>query len=264
MGALDDIEFLARSENRVEVLNALSSGPHDRAELHEATEVPRPTVGRIVNEFQARGLVSQNGKQYTISPLGDFLATEFRSLLEGVETMRKLRGVVEWLPTDEFDFTLDHFADATVTTPCPGDPTAPVRRATELTREADHVRIISRWFLTNTLEAVRQRTVNGDQTAVWVMMGEAIDMILDDSRTTTMLRDIITSGQAEFYRYEGSHPYGMAVMDETVGGLFVLDDDGVVQGVIETTDEAVRSWVGSTIEDHRQESEPLSADTLEI
>ena len=52
MTALDDIAFLARSVNRVEVLETLSSGPHNRAELQEATDISRPTVGRIVNNFR--------------------------------------------------------------------------------------------------------------------------------------------------------------------------------------------------------------------
>lgn len=154
MAALDDIAFLARSPNRVEVLDTLSSGPYDRAELQEVTDIPRPTVGRIVNDFQARGLVAQSGPKYTTSPLGEFLAIEFRSLLEGAETMRKLRGVVEWLPTDEFDFTLDCFADATITTPRRGDPTAPVRRAAALTHEADHIRFLCTAFTPSMYEAI--------------------------------------------------------------------------------------------------------------
>lgn len=262
MTALDDIAFLARSPNRVEVLDTLSSDPHNRAELQEVTDIPRPTVGRIVNDFQARGLVTQSGQKYTTSPLGDFIATEFQSLLEGAETMRKLRGVIEWLPTDEFDFSLDHFADATVTTPRPGDPTAPARRATKLTSETDHIRFLCTAFVPSIYEVIWQRTVYENQTAVGVMANELIDAIREDSRMITVIRETIVSGEAMLYQYEGQFPYDIAVFDETVAGLLVLDDDGYVRAVIDTEDEAVRAWVAATIDAHQREARLLDPDSL--
>ncbi|MFC7009476.1 helix-turn-helix domain-containing protein [Halalkalicoccus salilacus] len=105
IAALDDIAFLARSASRVRVLETLASDPHDRAELQAETGIPRATVGRIVTEFETRGWVKDDGRRYSTSPLGSFLVAEFRSLLEGVKTMQKLRGVIEWLPTREFDFS---------------------------------------------------------------------------------------------------------------------------------------------------------------
>lgn len=262
MSALDDIAFLARSRNRVAALETLSSGPHDRAALQEATDIPRPTVGRIINEFQARGLVVQYGQQYETSPLGDFLTTEFRSLLEGAETMRKLRGVVEWLPTDEFDFTLDHFANATITTPRSGDPTAPARRAATLTREADHIRFISDAFVPPIYEAVWQRTVHEDQTAVAVLSEEVITTIRESPEMAEMARETIASGEATFYRCAGSCPYRMAVIDETVAGMLLLNDDGNAAAVIETEDETVLSWVRTTIDAHQREAHLLDPDTF--
>lgn len=262
MAALDDIAFLARSPNRVEVLETLSSGPHDRAELQEATGISRPTVGRIVTDFQARGLVSQEGRRYTTSPLGEFLTTEFRSLLEGVKTMRKLRGVIEWLPTDEFDFTLDHFADSTITTPRPGDPTAPARRAATLTREADHIRFISDAFVPPIYEAVWQRTVHEDQIAVAVLSTEVIETIREDPEMATMAHETIASGEATFYRCAESCPYRMAVIDEVVVGMLLLDDDGHAHAVIETEDEAIRSWVAATIDAHQRDAQCLAPDAF--
>lgn len=262
MSALDDIAFLARSPNRVAVLETLSSGPHDRAELQAATDIPRPTVGRIVNEFQARGLVSQRGNQYTTSPLGEFLATEFQSLLDGAETMRKLRGVVEWLPTDEFDFTLDRFADATITTPRPGDPTAPVRRAAALTHETDHIRFLCTAFVPSMYEALWQQTVHEEQTAVGLMGNELIDTLCEDPEMVTMICDIIDSGRATLYRCDDPYPCDIAVFDETVAGILLFDDDGHAHAVIDTADEAIRSWVTATIDAHQREAHRLDSDAF--
>ena len=105
--------------------------------------------------------MSQNGNQYITSPLGEFLATEFQSLLEGAETMRKLRAVVEWLPTNEFDFTLDHFADADITLVKPSDTIAPVLRATELLESADHFHLLAVSFVPASFETHWRGTVDG-------------------------------------------------------------------------------------------------------
>ncbi|HET7323224.1 MAG TPA: hypothetical protein VFJ06_02705 [Halococcus sp.] len=264
MGALDDIAFLARSQNRVAVLETLTAGLYDRAALREATGIPRPTVGRIINDFQARGLVIQRGNQYTTSPLGDFLATEFQSLLEGAETMRKLRGVVEWLPTDEFDFTLDHFADATITTPRPGDPTAPVRRSVALAREAAHIRFISGAFVPPIYEVIWQRTIHEDQTAVAVLSDDVIDMMREDPEVAELARETISSGGATLYRCAHPCSYQMAVVDEALVALLVLDDDGHAHAVIDTEDEAVLSWVASTIDVHQREAHLLDSDSFTV
>ena len=262
MTALDDIAFLARSQNRVEILAMLSAGPHTRAELQEATDISRPTVGRVVTELQARSLATQTGQEYTTSPLGEFLAAEFQSLLEGAETMRKLRGVIKWLPTDEFDFTLDCFADATITTPRPGDPTAPIRRAATMIREADHIQFLCTAFAPTMYDAIWQRTVHDDQIAIGVMTNELIDAIHAESQTVTVIHEIIASGKAKLYRYDGQCSYDMAIFDETLVGLLVLDDDGYVRAVIDTENEAVRAWVASTIDAHQREAHLLEPDTF--
>lgn len=262
MTALDDIAFLTDSANRVAALKTLTTGPHKRSDLQETIGVSRSTIKRILGGFRERGWVVRDGHEYALTPLGEFIATEFQSLLEGAETMRKLRGVVEWLPTNEFDFTLDHFADATITTPRPNDPTAPIRRAAALIREADHIRFLCTAFAPSMYDAIWQRTVHDDQTAVGVMATELIDAIREESRTVTVLRETIASNKATLYQYEGQFPYDMAVFDETIAGLLVVDDDGHVHAVIDTVDEAVRSWVGSTIDAHQREAHRLDPDTF--
>ena len=262
MTALDDIAFLARSQNRVTVLETLSSGPHDRAELQEATGISRPTVGRIVTEFQARGLVSQRKNQYTTSPLGDFLATEFRSLLEGAETMRQLRGVIEWLPTDEFDFTLDHFADATITLVKLSDAIAPVYRAIELLENADHLHLLASSFVPASFEAHWRATVNGTQTSEVVVTADIIDTILADEELTKRLEEIIRSDTATFSCYDGMIPYGAVFTADDVAVFALVDEHGAPQTIIETEDEAIRSWITATIDAHQRDANRLDPDAF--
>ena len=223
IAALDDISFLARSASRVRVLETLAEGPYDRAELQAATGIPRPTVGRIVIEFEARGWVTHDGRHYRTSPLGSFLVTEFRSLVEGATTMQKLRGVIEWLPTDEFDFSLERFADADITLSKPSDTTAPVGRAAELVEEGDEVSILAFGSAPSVIEAAWRTTVHGNQSFEIVFAADTMDILVSDPDIGTWLGELTACERGSILRYDGVVPYNLAVIDGTAN--FALVDE---------------------------------------
>jgi hypothetical protein len=49
--ALEDVEYLSRSPNRVIILDTLTKGPYSHRDLAELTETSRTTLDRIVNEL---------------------------------------------------------------------------------------------------------------------------------------------------------------------------------------------------------------------
>lgn len=254
--------FLARSPNRVQALQALATGAHDRTELQAATGVPRPSVGRIITQFEARGWVRSDGRRYRLTSLGESFTAEFTSLVETTTTLQKLQPVIEWLPIEEFDFSLDCFADATIVVPERGDPTAPVELATEMTQEAGEIRFISDVFVPTVYEAVWRRAVHKKQPAEAVITTEVLDTIRRRPQTVTRTRETLASGYVTFYHYEGSCRYRMAVIDDTVAGIMVLDDEENVRGVIKTQNEAIRFWVESTIDTYQADAKPLDPDDL--
>lgn len=261
IAALDDIAFLARSASRVRVLEALASDPHDRAGLQATTGIPRATVGRIVTEFEARGWVEHDGRYYSTSPLGGFLISEFGALVEGVKTMQKLRGVVEWLPTEEFDFSLERFADADVTLPRPSDTTAPVERAAELLDEGDEVSVLAFGSAPSVIEAAWRRTVHGTQSFEVVFAADTLDDVMADPGVGTWIRDLADCERGTVLRYDGVVPYNLAVIDDTVN-FALVDEHGAPSALIESADPEIRSWAVSTIDAYRRESEPLDTDGL--
>ncbi len=259
--ALDDIAFLVRSASRVRLLETLASGPHDRSELQAATGIPRATVGRIVTEFEARGWVKYDGRHYTTSPLGGFLVAEFRSLAEGVTTMQKLRSVIEWLPTDEFDFPLDHFSDAAFALPQPSDTTAPVERAAELVREGEDVCILAFGSAPQVIEAAWRMTVHGTQSFEIVFAADTLDALVADPDIGTWIRELAGCERGTVLRYDGIVPYNLAVIDDTAN-FALVDEHGAPSALIESTDEAIYSWMVSTVDAYRCEAEPFDPDAL--
>lgn len=261
VGALDDITFLARSVSRVRVLETLASGPHDRAELQAATGIPRATAGPIVTEFEARGWVEHDGRHYSTSPLGSFLIAEFRSLVEGVETMQKLRGVIEWLPTEEFDFSLERFADADVTLPEPSDTTAPVERAAELVDEGDEVCILAFGSAPSVIEAGWRTTVHGTQSFEIVFAANTLDDLVADPDVGTWVCELAGCERGAVLRYDGVVPYNLAVIDGTAN-FALVDEHGAPSALIESADREIYSWAVSTIDAYRRESDPFDPDAL--
>lgn len=90
---LDDIEFLARSDHRVAVLDALAEGPCDRDDLRGATGASSPTMGRILADFEDRRWIIRDGSTYELTQLGAFVTDRFADLRGAMATERKLRDV---------------------------------------------------------------------------------------------------------------------------------------------------------------------------
>lgn len=260
--ALEEIEFLALSSNRVATLEALRDGPATRRELAAETGASQPTLGRVLRDFQERNWVRHAGGEYEATATGRLVAAGMTDLRDIVELELKLRDLVEWLPTAELDVDLLAFRDATITTPSRTRPSAPVDRVTGFLREAERVRVVSHAFNERSLEAVRQRVLAGEQRFEGVFSATAIDALAADPTLRDRLGDLLASGDAEIYVRDEEIPLAVTVTDETVS-LLLRDDDGVLQAAIDADDERVRTWAGDVHERYRTEARPLDPDRFE-
>lgn len=105
--ALDEIEFLARSPNRIRVLDALTAEPIERYDIEDATGVSRATLGRILDDFEERGWVTREGRQYETTHVGNYVDREFTGLVERFEPVPALNQVGQWFPQEGSDSTSD-------------------------------------------------------------------------------------------------------------------------------------------------------------
>ncbi|MGA9400586.1 helix-turn-helix transcriptional regulator [Haladaptatus sp.] len=259
--ALDEIEFLALSSNRVTVLDTLCDDSYTRRELEEQLTASQPTLGRILRDLQERGWITYDGRRYTTTATGQLVAEEFVDLLETVETELKLREVVEWLPTEAMDFDLRHLSDATITTPSQTKPGAPVQRVLELLHRSSHVQLFSYAFNEQSLGVIRQRVLDGAQTFEGVLSEDALAMITHDSALREQLRDLVESVDAEIRLYDGEIPFAVTITDD-VTHLLLRDGDDFLRAALDTDDEAVLSWAREKFEGYWQRSSPVDAETL--
>ena len=259
--ALAEIEFLALSPNRVETLRLLADGPHTRRELVATTGASQPTLGRILGDFEERSWVVRDGSEYRATATGKLVAAGFDDLLSIVDTEERLRPVVRWLPTDAITFDLRHLADATITTPSQVRPNAPVKRALDLLRDADEVRIFSYAFNEQSLDVVADRTAAGDQRFEGVFSASAIDALADDSRLRRQLRELLAADRASVRITDEEIPLAVTVADSVVH-LFLRDDRGLLQASLDVADPAVSDWADGLFSQYWETATPLDVEQL--
>ncbi|WP_129112621.1 helix-turn-helix transcriptional regulator [Halegenticoccus tardaugens] len=260
--ALEEIEFLALSANRVEVLDALAEGAHSRRELGDRTDASQPTLGRILRDLEERKWIVRTDEGYAATATGRMVAEGFTDLWETVETERRLRDVVEWLPTESMGFDPRRLGDATITVPSRTKPNAPVQRVLELLRRAEQVRILSHAFNEQSLDVIRRRTVEGEQTFKGVFSPEAVEAVADDATLRRRLRELDGAERAEIRIYEGEIPLAVTITDELVH-LLLRDDDGILRAALDTDDESVRSWARGLYEEYWRDATPFDFGALD-
>ena len=258
--ALDDIEFLARSEHRVTALAALARRPQSRADLRALTEASASTIGRMLREYEERNWVSRDGHQFEATQLGAFVASGMRELIERIETEQQLRDVWQWLPTEASGFTFEMGSSAVVTVAEADDPYGPVNRFASLLQETDQFRFAG--FDVALLEPCRdelsQRIVDGMHTEI-IDPPSVARYIL--STYKEHCSEPLESGNLTVRLHDDLPAYGVSLFDDRVAVSGYNPDSGTVQVLLDTDAPEAREWAESTYDSYRREARPLALET---
>jgi predicted transcriptional regulator len=262
---VEELVFLCRSHHRIQLLTQLSREEQTRRDLHDATGISQPTLGRILGDFEQRRWISNhhNGA-YTLTPLGELLADAVDSLLGVLDTTDQLTDLADHLPFERLDFDLSHLATATITTPSSGDPFAHMRRFDELASGATTVKMFS-----NVLScAPSHESSDGDREFLThvdelIVTNDALTSDLDDSELRGWLSGRIDDGALSICRYDGPAIFLFGIFDDTVG-LVPIDDDGMPCGLVEATADPVQTWARDTFEEYRRAGSHVAPDELSI
>lgn len=242
--AFELLSFVARSENRVEALMALEAGPASRSALQEATGIPRATLSRTLADFRDRDLADRTGYAFTITPLGRLLARELRSLFDSMEVGVELQSLAPWLPLDELGIDVEDLRGARVTLPTPVDPLAPIHRTADRLTASDRVRGLCNNVVHELLATLSDAVVETGLQVDVVVTADAFDTVTADPTTSRAVRDMVGSGRLDLAVCPEWIPQLAIEADGTVM-LEVTDDEGAIHGLVETENDAVRSWFES-------------------
>jgi predicted transcriptional regulator len=258
-GSLDEVAFLANSPNRLDVLRTLANEPHTRRELVDATDASRPTVGRIVGDFEERGWVERTGRRYELTPSGRLVTNAFLDLLDVVETERGLRTAVQWLPTERIGFDIELFAGADVSIPEPGYSHRPINRFIELVAEAESARGFGIATLAPmSAETLLRRARSGVDVEIIYPRAVLEEILLSNAEAA---RDAVDRGTLVPMVHEDL-PCGLYVFDDrTVLGGYDRET-GVLRVVVDTATPDAIEWADALYERYRDEAEPFEPTAL--
>lgn len=253
------VGYLLRSENRVAVLAALASGSATRPGLRAETGIDRATLDRLLGELCRRQLVTRTGRRYEVTPFGASLARRLRSVFDSVDVVQRLQLLLGQLPTADPDTGPPGGTTGEILAPTSPDPDAPTRRFVDILRTASDVRLLA--------PAIDPVSVDGalvvgaaGRTFELVIPRAALEEVTEPPTSAPWLRDVVVSGNPRLFVSDGDVPYLVGTLDDVA--VVGLTDERVVRGYVETTDEAVRSLAGATVEAYRRGSRRIDIGDL--
>ncbi|MFH5800482.1 helix-turn-helix transcriptional regulator [Haladaptatus sp. CMAA 1911] len=260
---IDDIEFLARSDHRVGVLDALAECPCDRTDLRSATSASSPTMGRILSDFEDRRWVVRTGRTYELTRLGEFVADRFSNLRDAMATERKLRDVLPWLPREMEGFSVGLFTDPVVSYPGPGYPYEPVERVTQLIEGTDEMRGFGTTIVkSSNLEAACQAIIEGMEFEFIYTPGVLETIVAWNPARVTEAAACDNCTSLVHGSLPDSEWCGLGIYDDRVGICCHDAETGMLQAVVDTDSSEALKWAESVYEQYRNEARLLDETDL--
>ncbi len=261
---LDEIEFLASSQHRVGVLEALIETPLDRRDLRAATGASSPTMGRVLADLEDRRWISKEGRTYELTGLGMFVATRLGAFRDSMRLEHAVREVWPWLPHDLEGFSIELFADVTVSRPGPGYPYQPVERITELVQEAGLMRGFGMVMLkSSNLEVFFARSLV-DLRSDYVYPPDVFEQILAWDPEAVL--EAVQHPNCTVWLHDDlplDDRCGICLFDDHVSICCYDGETGAFQATIDTGSLELVEWAESYYEQLRAEAKPFhDADDL--
>lgn len=261
---LEDIAYLSRSENRLEVLETLTAKPHSTSELRELTGISKATANRILNEFEERSWTRRTSDgTYEATPQAKHIAFQFRPFIGSMEAVQSLGEDIAVLPVDELTIGPDteltvglhHFSDATVKRQRPQAHGVGRDRMVEAARETSSMDVLTDMSPPQIMgEVLQERAEGGDLSGATVWTAELFEYLRDHPEEPPRWSDVIEAGR-RLYWYDGPIPATLFVADEVT--LIWGTAGDIRRRVIISEDEAVRIWALDVVERYRERAEAV-------
>ena len=256
--ALADIQLLVNSENRIQVLDALTDGSATRQQLQDVTGVPRSSTARVLEEAESQGWVESSGSQYRITASGEAMIAEIRRTIEATQGIQHLGAAIEWLPEPVHQLGFHHLKDARITLPTQANPTAALDQGLDRINDASTYRGLTQNALPQYTRLICDRVAAGDLGFEGVIEDRFIEVLRDNperAETWSVIAD-------QTWVFDGSIPINMHLVDDTaLIWLCEEDEEGnevVPKGLLETENPHVVSWAESFYEEYLEAAKPLS------
>lgn len=262
--AFDGINFLTRSENRVEVLNTLSTGRYTKPGLVEVTDMSETTVERTLEAFQERNWIRITEGRYELTRVGELIAEDYLRLADSMDLALRLGPALEVLPIKEMEFDLRHLTDARIAHPEEFDPLETLDSRADMVREADRILGIApaNYAVELVIKPFYEAVLEHGLELRTVVTTGYVETVRTQPELRRMLREQLDAG-AEIYvaPEETTITTAIALYDDlaTITGF---DETGTPRISIESSAAPVREWVRETFDRYRSEATRLRPEEL--
>lgn len=261
-GALEAVAYLARSENRVRILEALSEEPYDRRDLVDETGVSSATAGRVLKELQSRGWAERTRDGYVATPAGTRVMDEFEPFIGAMETILHLGDAVEWIPRDELSIELRHFDDAAVRRPERYDPAEVTDFFVDLLRDATTFRALTHLVPIEAKETIMLEGLRAERLDVTLVVTGGLFEYLRDHPDHRVRWAALLEAGIDAFRYDDRIPCNLFVLDGTVILADSHSDSGHPYACLVSDDPTVLSWATDLIDRYRVRAERVDGRSL--
>lgn len=256
-GDLEGVSYLARSENRVEVLEALAAGPTDRQALQAETDASRVTVGRILAEFERRGWIVPVDGGFRVTALGRDVATAVTDLRETLAAAAVLEPMAAALSPDFLTVDVRRLANAEVIRADESDPLAVARVAPEVMENARDVEILASAVTSDTIDAQIRAARENDQVSEVVMTTGTAAAIRGDRRLSDRVRTSLSLDGVSLFETDDDVPVSLGIYDDESVFVGVVDSGAMPTATLVSEDPVVLAWARETFDRYRENARPL-------
>lgn len=259
---LDDVDHLARSPHRALVIQLFAQGDWTRSDLHEETDIPQPTLGRILGSFQERSWLKRHGQTYSLTLRGRLIATHFEDLLDVVETVQALPANADYEPMIDLGFETDWLAGVDATTPDDqSDWYGHLRQTRKSVGTVNDVREIAPGPLPGMAELLLEHLRANELEIESVFPRDTFESLVAEPDDRSLFADLLRTGNANVYLVDGSiRLYVARHGDHVVVDVPSTTGSPVVR--LTTDQQAVLDWVETTIDDFRDRAVQVTLDDL--
>lgn len=258
MKGLEEVDFLARSENRLKVLEALTKESRDLRDLKDHLGIPRTTVQRNLGDLRDKGWIRETPEGHKATSLGEMILDAFMDLVDITQSAEELSSFMRWVECTDLD--TGRLKSADVTTPRPHNPHAPLKRFMELLDGCDRAWIASQSVFPSYIETHHRKVIEDGLELEAVLGSEAVTVLKEDYQKE--LDDLLKNRNSRILIHEGDTiPVTVAILGGTVG-LLAYDDDGMPRAFLESDADETLDWAEETYREYRNGSREIALNRI--
>jgi predicted transcriptional regulator len=260
-GPEEELAFLLRSDNRMELLDVLDeSGPLDRYELEERLDASRRTITRIVDALAERGYLADGGEDgaRSLSAFGAAIADAHREYRETAELANQYRPVLQHLDSDQFAPDPARLQGAELTVATEASPYALIDRVLELRAGADRIREMAPSIEAKSISQLADRIDKGGDFEIEVLLPPtAVEEARTHSEYAEAHRAIRNTDGVEMRVSPEPFSVVLGVIDGTAVLGVTVDDRP--HALVESTRTTFVEWAERRLDSFWDESVPIES-----